>query len=213
MPNIKKVLVLCLLVVVSAWLPLPSAWAADAIKDPTITRMVGEVNILRGKSFIKGSAGMALQRGDEVRTSRRGKAYIDFPDNSRVKLGNFARFQVRDWQESEGIFSSILRVSQGAFRYSAGLLRTGLKQRNTELSTRTAVLGVRGTDFWGRVGKDNTFLLLLEGSVSLAPRFGDSTTYNRAGFAVNIDNDNISEPSAYKGEDIAPLAAETEIED
>jgi len=212
MPNIKKVLVLCLLVVVSALVPLQSSWAAEPIKNPTITRMVGEINILRGKSFIKGVPGIVLQRGDEVRTSRRGKAYIDFPDNSRVKLGNFARFQVRDWQENEGIFSSILRVSQGAFRYTAGLLRNGLKQRNTELSTRTAVLGVRGTDFWGRVGKDNTFLLLLEGSVSLAPRLGDSITYNSAGFAVNIDNDNISEPSAFTGEDIAPLAAETEID-
>lgn len=211
MSNVTNILILCLFTVLISLTQPASTWAADTIKNPTITRMIGEVNILRGKSFIRASMGMPLQRGDEVRTSRRGKIYIDFPDNSRVKLGNFARFQVRDWQENEGIFSSILRVSQGAFRYTAGLLRAGLKQRNTELSTRTAVLGVRGTDFWGRVGQDNTFFLLLEGSVTLAPRLGDSITYNQAGFAVNIDNNEISEPSALKQVEIAPLAAETEI--
>lgn len=191
--------------------PLQSAWAAEAITSPTITRMIGDVNIFRDKQFVRANHGFTLRRGDEIRTGHRGKAYIDFPDGSRVKLGSWSRFQVRDWSESDGVFSAILRASQGAFRYTANFLRQGLKQRNIELTTRTAVLGVRGTDFWGRTGKDNTFLLLLEGSVSLAPRFGDSTTFNQAGAAVNIDNKRISTPKMLAMDAVLPLAAETEI--
>lgn len=182
------------------------------VESPTITRILGDVRVLRSTRFERAYPGMKLKQGDEIRTGRKGRAYIDFPDNSRVKLGIRSRFLVRDWNANEGIFSSTLRIFQGAFRYTAGLLTSGMTARNTTLTTRTAVLGVRGTDFWGRVGKDKTFFLLLEGEVSLAPRYGESIVYNEAGKAVNIDTANISEPQPLSMKDIAPLAAETEIE-
>ncbi|PCI01569.1 MAG: hypothetical protein COB79_03885 [Zetaproteobacteria bacterium] len=183
------------------------------VASPTIVRILGSVKVFRQNRFERAYPGMKLKQGDEIRTGRRGRAYIDFPDNSRVKLGIRSRFLVRDWSEKEGVFTSTLRIFQGAFRYTAGLLTSGMTARRTSLSTRTAVLGVRGTDFWGRVGKDKTFFLLLEGEVSIAPRYGEAMVYNDAGKAVNINNSNISEPQPFSMEDIAPLAAETEIEE
>ncbi len=180
----------------------------------TIARVLGQVKVFRKNRFERAYRGMKLRKGDEIRTGRRGRAYIDFPDNSRVKLGNRSRFLVRDWGKTEeGIFTSTLRIFQGAFRYTAGILSTGLTARRTSLTTRTAVLGVRGTDFWGRVGKDKTFFLLLEGEVSVAPRFGEKIIYNDAGKAININQSTISEPEAFAMERILPLAAETEIEE
>lgn len=181
------------------------------VDTPTVSRILGKVKVLRGNKFETVKSGMKLRQGDEIRTGRRGRAYIDFPDNSRVKLGNRSRFLVRDWGVNAGIFSSTLRIFQGAFRYTAGFISNGLN-RNTTLTTRTAVLGVRGTDFWGRVDKDKTFLLLLEGEVSLAPRFGEAIVYNEAGSAVTINASTISEPKALSVEAITPLAEETEIE-
>jgi len=180
----------------------------------TLARVLGQVKVFRKNRFERAYRGMKLRKGDEIRTGRRGRAYIDFPDNSRVKLGNRSRFLIRDWGKTEeGIFTSTLRIFQGAFRYTAGILSSGLTARRTSLTTRTAVLGVRGTDFWGRVGKDKTFFLLLEGEVSLAPRFGEEIVYNNAGKAVNINSSTISEPEAFAMERILPLAAETEIEE
>ncbi len=197
-------------------LPTPQVQADEIngiAETPTIARILGNVKVFRKNRFERAYRGMKLQKGDEIRTGRRGRAYIDFPDNSRVKLGNRSRFLVRDWGKTdEGIFTSTLRIFQGAFRYTAGLLTSGYAKRRTSLTTRTAVLGVRGTDFWGRVGKDKTFFLLLEGEVSLAPRYGEEIVYNDAGKAVNINNSNISEPEALTMETILPLAAETEIE-
>jgi len=184
------------------------------VETPTITRVLGAVKVFRGNRFERGFRGMKLQPGDEIRTGRRGRAYIDFPDNSRVKLGNRSRFLVRDWGKTDdGIFTSTLRIFQGAFRYTASILSTGFSKRRVSLTTKTAVLGVRGTDFWGRVGNDKTFFLLLEGEVSLAPRYGEEIIYNEAGKAVNINKSNISEPEALSNEMIQPLAAETEIEE
>jgi ferric-dicitrate binding protein FerR (iron transport regulator) len=195
----------------------PVAMADDIdgiVKTATMARVLGQVKVFRKNRFERAYRGMKLRKGDEIRTGRRGRVYIDFPDNSRVKLGNRSRFLIRDWGKSEeGIFTSTLRIFQGAFRYTAGVLSNGLTARRTSLTTRTAVLGVRGTDFWGRVGKDNTFFLLLEGEVSVAPRFGEKIIYNDAGKAINIDKSTISEPEALAMEKILPLAAETEIEE
>jgi len=183
------------------------------VETPTVARVLGDVKVFRKNRFERVYRGMKLRKGDEIRTGRRGRAYIDFPDNSRVKLGNRSRFLVRDWNKTdEGIFTSTLRIFQGAFRYTAGILTSGLTSRRTSLTTRTAVLGVRGTDFWGRVGKDETFFLLLEGEVSLAPKYGEEIIYNDAGKAVNINKSNVSEPEKLTMETILPLAAETEIE-
>ncbi len=181
------------------------------VNTPTVSRVLGQVKVLRGNKFEPVRTGMVLRQGDEIRTGRRGRAYIDFPDNSRVKLGNHSRFLVREWSTDAGIFSSTLRIFQGAFRYTAGFISNGLSARRTTLTTRTAVLGVRGTDFWGRVDKDKTFFLLLEGEVSLAPRFGEAIVYNEAGSAVSINTSTISEPEALSAKTITPLAEETEI--
>jgi len=109
---------------------------------------------------------MKLKKGDTIYTGRRGKVYIDFPDNSRVKLGAKSRFQIQSWGNKQGIFTSALNIFQGAFRYTTGLIR-GYTARQTTVTTKNAVLGVRGIDFWGRVEEDKTFFLLLEGEVSL----------------------------------------------
>ena len=46
------------------------------------------------------------------------------------------------------------------------------------VTIRTAVLGVRGTDFLGRVEEDKTFFLLLEDEVSLTSIHGEEMIYN-----------------------------------
>jgi len=192
----------------------PFSYASDLnieTTEPAISRLQGEVKVLRGHRYLNARYGMKLNKGDTIYTGRRGKVYIDFPDNSRVKLGSRARFQIQSWENKQGIFTSALNIFQGAFRYTAGLIR-GYTARQTTVTTKTAVLGVRGTDFWGRVEEDKTFFLLLEGEVSLTPIHGEKMIYNRALYAVNIKDSSISTPQSLDMKSIAPLAAETEID-
>ncbi|MDQ6980454.1 MAG: FecR family protein [Ghiorsea sp.] len=178
--------------------------------EPAIARLLGDVKVLRDNKYMRATYGMALQKGDTIYTGRRGKVYIDFPDNSRVKLGSRARFKMSSWGKKDAIFTSSLKIFQGAFRYTAGLIR-GFSARQTTVSTRTAVLGVRGTDFWGRVKNDTTFFLLIEGEVSLSPIDGEKVTYNQSLHAVNIAPKSISTPQLLSMDVITPLAMETEI--
>ena len=191
----------------------PSFAASTNIEttEPMISSLLGDVKVLRGKTYIRATYGMVLQKSDTLYTGRRGKVYIDFPDNSRVKLGSLAQFKLTDWNKKDGIFTSSLNILQGAFRYTAGLIR-GFTARQTNVTTVTAVIGVRGTDFWGRVEEGKTFLLLLEGEISITPTHGKAMIYNKALHAVTIQQKGISKPQSLDMPTIAPLASETEID-
>jgi len=178
---------------------------------PTIQNMQGLVVVWNQHGFTPAEIGMKLQQGDEIRTGNGGKAYIDFPDNSRVKLGSRSRFIIQQWEINDHIFSSTLRMLQGAFRYTAHQLIGSLHQRRTQFQTRTVVLGVRGTDFWGRAEDEQTFFLLLEGKVTLSPYSQSPIPYDKAGYAVDIQTNHISEPRRLSMQEITPLAEETEI--
>lgn len=186
----------------------PLASAEESVAK--LSRVQGMVVVYGNGGMQRALTGMSLKRGDEVRTGRSGKAYIDFPDNSRVKLGSRSEMTIRKVASNQGLFTSTLDLFKGAFRYTAGKLSTW-RARKTKVYTRTAVIGVRGTDFWGRSENDNTFFLLLDGEVELTPRFGSPSLYTEAGKAVNIDGSAISEPKALSGDVIGNLAAETEI--
>ena len=190
---------------------IPSITQASELKAPTIQQVQGLVVVVGQSGFQRARPGLTLQAGDEIRTGRHGKAYIDFPDNSRVKLGIRSNFIVQEWAIEDNIFTSSLRMLKGAFRYTAGALKFGLKRRQTTFRTNTAVLGVRGTDFWGRVDSNKTFFLLIEGSVEVGHPFQQPMVYDKAGYAINIQPDYISEPRALIMEEIEPLAAETDI--
>jgi hypothetical protein len=191
---------------------MPLSVQAGELTAPTIKQMQGLVVVVGKSGFQRAHIGLRLHAGDEVRTGRNGKAYIGFPDNSRVKLGVRSDFLIQEWQIEESIFSSTLRMLKGAFRYTAGALQSGLTRRQTTFKTNTAVLGVRGTDFWGRVDDNKTFFLLIEGSVQVAHPFEQPMVYDKAGYAIDIQADSISNPQALTMDEIAPLAAETDIQ-
>jgi len=183
---------------------------ADALSAPMVSEVMGSVFIKHQGKYSRATKGMLLAQGDEVRTAARSKVYLDFPDQSRIKLGVRSRFVVHDWTVSnKDVFTSSVSILKGAFRYTAGILN-GWKNRKTTIYTKTAVLGVRGTDFWGRVQSDNTFFLLIEGSVMLSTKKGKPILYDQAGYVVNIQ-DEISAPQAFPAVKIGPLAAETEM--
>ena len=198
-------------VLIALYFLLPFYAQASALEAPIIKQMQGLVVVVGQHGFQRAYTGMSLHAGDEIRTGRHGKAYIDFPDNSRVKLGIRSNFIIQDWAVEDNIFTSSLRMLKGAFRYTAGALKSGLTRRRTTFKTNTAVLGVRGTDFWGRVDSNKTFFLLIEGSVEVGHPFQQPMIYNKSGYAIDIQANSISNPQAMMQEDITSLAAETDI--
>jgi len=76
-----------------------ASWASgqEVLQAPVITKVQGSVFVSHEGKYYQAKEGMKLTKGDVVRTFTGGKTYIDFPDQSRIKLGVKSHFVVHDF--------------------------------------------------------------------------------------------------------------------
>ena len=108
----------------------------------------------------------ALYVGDIVFTGPRGRASLLFPDGAQVRLNANASIEITPPRRLRNGKVSL-------FRALAGQVWARLRPGNA-IETRTAILGVRGTEIVLEVGDDGTTTLTVtEGSVDFSNEFGD----------------------------------------
>jgi len=130
---------------------------------------VGEVSfqtkqaqITRGKDKILTQVGTPIEMGDEIETLA-GKVRIVFIDNTKVNIDEYSTLLidefVYDGNTKKGKLN--LKAKIGTLRYTSGLLAKNNKE-NIKITTPTASVSVRGTDFEVTVkeGGESTFTLL-----------------------------------------------------
>ena len=117
--------------------------------------------------------GQQVLDGDRVRTGQGARAYIKLPEGSTVKLGEGALLTYQSATQQDSIFKAALNVAIGAFRFTTGVARK-LQKRNIDIRVGNATIGIRGTDVWGRSGKDGDLVMLIEGHVEVQPAQGEA---------------------------------------
>ncbi len=108
----------------------------------------GTANIIRGGQTIIAKPGLALQKGDILRTGRNGRIGITFFDNSRFATGPDSDVTINEFlfddTTHDGKF--ITQVNRGSLAIISGQIAK--KNKNAmRVRTPTALLGVRGTRF------------------------------------------------------------------
>src|SRR5688572_17613971 len=117
----------------------------------------GEVLSLRGAvtstqagKTTKLYRGAAVVTGDELRTGKNARLKLRMIDGAEITLGENSEFFVREYdlRASEGVGVAVLELTKGFFRAVTGRI-TKLRDNKFQVKTPLAVIGVRGTDFWG----------------------------------------------------------------
>ena len=164
----------------------------------------------RGGITVPLAAGMELTSGDILRTGAGARAYLMLAEGSRVKLGEAARFTFhsRSLQPAKS-FRGALDVLAGAFRFTTGKLA---KARSHDIAIRvgTATIGIRGTDLWGRTGRDGDMVALLEGRIEIT-RAGQITELVQPLTYFDAPHGKAAEVKALDPELFGRLARQTEI--
>lgn len=111
--------------------------------------------------------GMQIYAGAQIHTGAQGKALLQMPEGSTVKLGNNARFGLNKLKKKSGIWQSSLSVLTGAFRFTTALVAKKEK-RNINLHIGTITAGIRGTDVWGKSSEAKDIVCLLEGKIAVS---------------------------------------------
>ena len=114
-----------------------------------VTNFSGSAAIERDEGFevYEVEKDLGVEMLDVIATAK-GKVQIDFIDDTRVDVTEHSRLVIDDFVydpvSQEGSLS--LKASLGTIRYASGQIAKNSKQ-NVKITTPSAVIGVRGTDF------------------------------------------------------------------
>jgi hypothetical protein len=110
--------------------------------------------------------GMELRAGDRILSGKEARVVLRLSEGSVVKLGENGTLRLAEIDPAREIFRAALEVLQGAFRFTTDL---AAKPRKREVNVRvdTVTIGVRGTDFWGRLRAEVQIVCLVEGAIQV----------------------------------------------
>jgi hypothetical protein len=125
---------------------------------------------------------------DRVETAPRAALRIQFRDGTQLSLGGGAIAAIAEYVEGEAP-SFLAEVVRGTFRMVTGLVS---KKGQATLKTRSAGIGIRGTNFGGEVDGERVLVMLLEpepghppGAIEVSNAFG-TVRIDRPGFGTEV---------------------------
>lgn len=198
--------ILCLFC--AAWiLGVSAAWASTAVVD-----MVQLPAWLERDNHVSPLApGLEIKSGDRLRTGAGARVYLKLSEGSTVKLGESAQFSFQTQPARDDIFSAVLDIAAGAFRFTTSALQK-LRKRNVSIRVGTATIGIRGTDVWGRSGKDDDLVMLIEGHIEVTPAVGEKLEMQQALTVFTAPKGGPAAPLVLAtAEELKARARETEI--
>ena len=128
-----------------------------------ITEQLNSVpSIQRQNQTFQAPKGTAVEMMDSIKTTQ-GKLAIVFDDKTRVQITENSRLVIDDfvYDSSKGSGSLSMKVAMGTVRYASGQIAKNSPQA-VSISTPTASISVRGTDFTATVDElgRSTIILL-----------------------------------------------------
>ncbi len=123
---------------------------------------VGEIEFARGVGFSQSTGqnprtlgkGLALQEGDRLTTAEGGLAIARLNDGTRFTIRPNSELVIQQYQFNANANandnSMVMQLLRGGFRAITGLISKGSPDA-ARVQTKTATIGIRGTDFDARI--------------------------------------------------------------
>lgn len=202
-PSSDSFLRASILWILCAWFgasPILEAGAIASDQVGTLTQVRGEVRLFtdpskslprnppralfEGEYYTVRDAriGDRIQWGNVLRTSPGAQAKVVFENGDQFTLGPGSSYRVF-WDKDASDGKPRVELSYGQFR---GVVAKGGPRSRFNIRTKSATMGVRGTDFFveSEPGSGETQLSVLRGSVEMRPRAADAQTLEKAAIEV-----------------------------
>jgi hypothetical protein len=128
-----------------------------------VRQQVGSASIERKKTGEKltSTKGLGIESLDTVRTEQ-GRTSIQFVDDTRVDVTENSKLVIDEFVYDPNTKTGALSIKAGfgTVRYASGQIAKNSRQ-NVKISTPTAVVGVRGTDFSMTVDETGSSTIIL----------------------------------------------------
>ncbi|MGA9755004.1 MAG: FecR family protein [Desulfobaccales bacterium] len=162
-------LALIVLIVVVLAVPL----TAGAAVVGRFTLVTGQVDLLKGGKIpgIPAKVQDGVEAGDIIRTKAKAKAQLTMVDDSVITMAPESRLALADYQydAARGERRAVVRLFRGLVRTVVNrIIKT--EEPDFIMETQTAVVGVRGTNFFTLVGPNSTLTALSSGVLFVTPK-------------------------------------------
>lgn len=126
-----------------------------------MTSQSGPTEIVRKRQSLPSQAGTAIEMNDTVVTAR-SRAELTFVDKTQVKITEQSKLVIDDfvYDPRQGTGKLAMKMALGTARYASGQIAKNSPQ-NVAVSTPTATVAVRGTDFSMTVDELGRSLVML----------------------------------------------------
>jgi len=158
--------------VISALLLLTLAWGfpgvASADEVGTFTKVIGQVDLLKskGNQVLSVKTNTGAEEKDEINTKHLSRAELRFIDDSLLTVAPKSRITIEAYMydREKGLRRAASKVSDGLVH---GVVTKLFKAKESDyvIKTPTAILGIRGTDFYLIVTPKFTDVLVKNGMV------------------------------------------------
>lgn len=159
-----------------------------------ISYILGDVNLKSGDKNIKASKNTDVQAGDTVTTGVQSLTIIEMSDGAQLKLNEKSSLKIPPKEEG-----TIILTAGSVF---SKIPKQKLKQQ-FKIVTPTAVMGVRGTQFFTSYGADSKhpsdlWMCVHEGSVSVTSLLSKKSVLVNEGEGILVpDKSDLTPPQKY----------------
>ena len=148
----------------------------------TVTVQTGPTEIVRNRQSVPSQVGTGLEMNDTVVTAR-ARAELTFADRTQVKITEQSKLIIDDfvYDPRAGTGKLAMKMALGTARYASGQIAKNSPQ-SVAVSTPTATVAVRGTDFSMTVDElGRSLVMLLPSCDERSCVTGQIDVYNDAG--------------------------------
>jgi hypothetical protein len=152
-----------------------------------ITALSGEATLSRSTKNLPAALGTNLEIKDTIATAKNSKAQLTFKDNTIITVGKQTVFSVEEYLNDTSANSDAkFNVVTGTIRAMSGKIGK-IAPDKFKVKTKTATIGIRGTDFIVQVLPTGELVVLcLQGTITVTPPNSTKTIVVPAGSFVTI---------------------------
>ena len=158
-------------------------WAEET-SIGTVRRVQAEVDALRAADVLKLNVASALETNDLLRSGEKARLEAELVDGTKLTLGETAELKLDNYvydPENSARNRLIARI-KGAFLFVGGKVEGAGSE--VKIITANAVMGVRGTTFWGGPIDNAYGVLALSGVVTVSTNVGSVTLTEGQGTTI-----------------------------
>lgn len=156
----------------------PATAAKTPVQTPERGGVIGVVKSVEGVAWLKFpdgtkqpvAASLEIRERDSLQTEKNGRVHVEFKDGNLVQVQNDSIVRVTEYEMNEDKRKAVIELLKGQMRNQVKQKYNGTTS-SYQIKTKTAVAGVRGTDFvvdYKEGDKVETQIRTIEGKVVLA---------------------------------------------